>query len=313
MATTDPALAAAALDALATCGVKFAILHREADVASGIVESDVDVVVDRAASAVVAACLPAFNRAGLHVVVLWPYDVGETITLFLATTDASEGVQLDLLHDPRGIGRYGIRSTALIDNAVPGVRWPRPDPHDQLVYLIQKRWVKLQTGSLADLNAEARAASPAQLHASAHRLLAHRGAEELLAFVETGESLAARTPPALAGFVRRVLRLARPIGAWIEIQGSQAEQAAVLLAELFGRFLPHKLATMHPSGRLQEAWWFGRRVAPVKWRAGLVASWAKKPPKLGADLVLQSDSTTMAVDVVAWLEKRVRQRLDIRP
>src|SRR5438552_15767372 len=149
MATSSGRLAAAALDALAASAVRFAVLHKEDLVATEAIESDVDIVVAGDPMAVLGGALPALHGAGLHPVAFWPYDVARTGTIFLATADATEGVQLDMLSDPKGEGKYGVRSAVLLARAVPGLRWPTISREHRLLYLLRKRSVKRAMVSLA--------------------------------------------------------------------------------------------------------------------------------------------------------------------
>ncbi len=123
MATTDPRLALASLEGMRAAGVRFALLHG-ADRLSGGEVSDVDLVVAEDPVSVVQRAAVSWQTRGLVPVVLWPYDIGGTATVFLATPDASEGVQLDLLHDPEGVGKYGVKSGALLASATQAAALP---------------------------------------------------------------------------------------------------------------------------------------------------------------------------------------------
>lgn len=138
MATTSPEAALAAVAAIEETGVRFAILHDEATLAAEGVTSDVDMVVDRSAHEVVRAVAPAWARRGLYPVMVWPYDVGGTGSIFLSTSNAGEGAQLDVLHDPEGRGRYGAMSDLLLDRIEPGRRFPTSRPAEQTAYLLAK-------------------------------------------------------------------------------------------------------------------------------------------------------------------------------
>lgn len=65
-----------------------------------------------------------------------------TASVFFATETAEEGIQLDLLHDPSGSGRYGFRTTALLEEVQFVDGWPALSHGAGLVYLLRKRLVK---------------------------------------------------------------------------------------------------------------------------------------------------------------------------
>lgn len=139
MATTSAWVAATAMDALQASGASFAVLHNEWALAAGRVGSDIDMVVDRSA----LRCAREISWDPLLPVMVWPYDTGAA-SMFLMTSDGSEGVQLDLTHDRKGRNTYGIRAGELLDGARKGVRWQVVDPLETEQYLLRKRAWKAQ-------------------------------------------------------------------------------------------------------------------------------------------------------------------------
>src|SRR5690606_34870843 len=119
--------------------VTFAVIHGEDRLVRHKVASDVDLVVDRPVHDLVGAVGEEWRGVGLYPVVVWPYDVGGTGSVFLFTPDAADGVQLDVLFDPGGAGQYGIRSGALLDRREPGQVFPRVSSEAAAVYLLSKR------------------------------------------------------------------------------------------------------------------------------------------------------------------------------
>ena len=99
MPTTSGELARACLAGLRDAGAKFAVLHDYEQLESDRM-SDVDIVVGQDPRTVIRATESMWRERGLLPIILWPYDIGGTATLFLATPDARDGVQLDMLHDP---------------------------------------------------------------------------------------------------------------------------------------------------------------------------------------------------------------------
>ena len=138
MPTTSGELARACLAGLRDAGAKFAVLHDYEQLESDQI-SDVDIVVGQDPRTVIRATERCGAERGLLPIILWPYDIGGTVTLFLATPDARDGVQLDMLHDPDGVGRYGVRSEILLQFVEERPIAPVVDSAARLLYLWQKR------------------------------------------------------------------------------------------------------------------------------------------------------------------------------
>src|SRR4051794_3721035 len=92
---THPGIAL--VDTLAGLGVPFVVLHREDEIAAGIVRSDVDIAVIDDSFAVTAALVASARAAGLRCICVWPYDVATTTTFWLDSS--GRGVQLDIAGD----------------------------------------------------------------------------------------------------------------------------------------------------------------------------------------------------------------------
>jgi predicted nucleotidyltransferase len=267
MGTTSSEAAEACLRALDASGVEFALLHGERRLAHGEVESDLDLVVDRAPMAVIRAALEQLHRADLHPIVAWTYDIGGTATVFLVTSDAREGVQLDLLHDPDGRGRYGVRSMGALGRAVRGEKWPTLTHVDGLVYVARKRQVKAQGERFAAAVQQLNELERDEVDASVASLLSLRAGEDLHRGIEGGTVLSRRGKS--AHLSRLLSRVARPIGFWVECANPEV---AAEVARRLGRVLPHTGLATRPTGLLATlVWWIGE-VAPVRWRPGVFVS-----------------------------------------
>lgn len=139
MPTTSSVQAQLALKMLDDCGVEYALLHNAKSILNGEGLSDVDVVVRDDPWEIVARAVR--NRRGLRLAMLWEYDFG-ALTTFWTTNDGSEGVQLDLLRDASGKGKYRVRTDALLAHVDSDVWPPRLTRPAELVYLLSKRMCK---------------------------------------------------------------------------------------------------------------------------------------------------------------------------
>lgn len=228
--------------------------------------------------------------AGLRLVAVWPYDC-RGLALFLATPDLRQVVQLDLLADPDGIGRYGVRTPELAahahDTAHP---WRRPDPVDERLYLLAKRTAKGQDDRVAALR-----------DALGHdRAEAVDRSRTLLSPAARGRVAAAlgATPPrgrvrwhvrrAAAQVARGVRRLRHPIGAWlhllapIDAAGDVPEHPALV------RVRP---APAGPAATL--------RLVLARWRRGVVVTVGPAPPRWADACLAPGDDP--ATTVAAWM------------
>ncbi len=295
IATTDARLAHAAIEDLVSSGAHFAVLHGEDRLSRLEATSDVDLVADLPAYDLMVAAYERWEARGLFPIVFWPYDVGGTGTIFLANRDASEGVQIDVLHDVRGLGQYGFKSGALLGHVVPGDSFPRLDEEATRVYVARKRQLKGQEGSdrpeVGDLVRE---------------LLTPAAAQEL-----SEDSFSSRRSGWSSRARRLVERAVKPVGAWVHIAGDEAtasSRAAEHLAARMSRFLPH--VGVGQAERLPKmiSWWAGS-VAPIRWRPGVFISWSASDESspLGCDIGVRghTDPDTVAEIVVGELRARL--------
>lgn len=286
MATTSGRLALAAVDAVARSGVGFCVLHKEEELAAGHVTSDVDLVVDRPVDEVVAAVTERWRHAGLFPVVVWPYDVGGTGSVFLADATAADGVQIDLLHDPQGAGRYGVLSRRVLQAVRPGSRFPVAGPEAATAYEVVKR---IQKGQPELARALIQEHGSAEVADAARGFLRADMANAVATFTAGGEATARRGRPSIARLVRR---LRHPVGAWVALTNAGLGPT---LASRFGRFLP----TAVFAGSVSTASWLPS-VAPVRWRPGLVFTedGGSRPWPFRPDLVVEAGSVEEACGLV---------------
>lgn len=305
MPTTDAALAAVALDALVEVGVPFAVLHGEAEVVVGETSSDLDVVVGCAPERAVVAIGPALKEQGLRLIVAWPYDVC-TLTTFWCDAACWRGLQLDMLCDPGGRNRYGVRSPELLARTVPGTRWPRLDPVDELVYLLRKRQVKGDGARFADLLNRARTVGVDRVLTRADEVLAPPAARVLRAAVVSARVEA--EPMSVRRNARRyVSRLRRPVGFWAHLRGAAAS-AAGEVARRFDAVLVGA-STVELSRPAAASPMAVARILTARLRPALVVSTGVTPKWPRPDLVVDEIGSVDEVcgRLVAAMERRLEE------
>lgn len=242
------------------------MIHGESGLALGKAAGDIDIVVGVEPAFVFTALRPGLARLGLSPIIWYPYDAGGSSTVFLATAAARDGVQLDLFYDPRGVGRFGIRSDRLLDHVVRGQRWPTIDEAYRLAYLIRKRAWKAEGWRLAHLTAEAQKVPQRDWR----RVIREICSDDVATwYLEGADPARFRRPRASYPYeLRRLVnRLLRPIGCWVSTEESPHIVSRV--ADRFNRILP--LARFVPAarGRLRDLDWYRKQIAPIRWRPGL--------------------------------------------
>lgn len=291
MATTSADLAAKVLDSFVDSEIGFAVLHGEAAIASGNVTSDVDIVSEHDPLDTVQRARGALAERGLHVVMLWRYDVGAA-SAFVVDATAHHGAQIDMIHDPRGSGSYGIRSTEVLAHAQHGIRWHRSSDEHELLYSIRKRIEKGQVDRLEALLARA-SATPTRLDPVVHRLFSHDHVEIVMAALSGRPTVG---EPRFRKIMRRVSRvperLRNPPGFWVAIQGADAQETSEIIAARFGRILPITRSgkvSGRPSALITDM----RTVLPVRMKAGLLSSWGARPTMPRPDLHLRTSEAPL--------------------
>lgn len=304
MATTEPQLAWVAIGCMKAAGIGFAVLHGFERLADDEV-SDVDVVVDRPPSQVTRETFSQWQQAGLQPIVEWPYDIGGTATVFLVTTDATEGVQLDMLFDPMGVGKYRIRSSALLTNTEERSGAFVVSEPGGLIYEWHKRLEKKQAAALPSLKVRATKLDSKELlscscsstgsPSTAYQLMGRRPPRKPLF----------RRPHLRLRTLRLINRLRTPVGFWVHV--SEAAVAAELENRL--KRILITVTTAAAPGRLVAPLWWISNVAFVRIRPGLFISYGRAHtswPK--PDLVVyESDIAKAASQVVLGMSKRLQQ------
>jgi hypothetical protein len=238
-------MVAALLDALENTLVPYAVLHREADAAAGVIESDIDVVLGRPACEVIPALVAALSGIDAGLAMIWPYDTN-SLTTFWLSRDCRSGVQLDLVCDPNGRGRYGLRTERALHCTERGERWMRLKPEVEQTYLVAKRWAKSDAVRLREIVSGNGGNYSVEL---AEQLLSPRALRAVSA------AYAGQSPPRFENFRQALrnllsrrarLRLRHPVGVLMRVRGEEAVTTAQQLCRLLDRVV---LAAYLTAGR----------------------------------------------------------------
>lgn len=306
LATSDPQLAITALDALERVGVSFAVLHREGATAHGLATSDVDIVADRPAVEALRAVTPSLVSEGLAPIMVWPYDLGGTASIFFSVEDASAGAQIDILYDPKARGQYGLRSESALAVARQGERWHRLSSPHETAYLVRKRAAKGERSELVRMATEV--ADVQEVLRAAGEIFTDESVEVVRKWsVDPNTTPLAAPRPRRLGRVLKRIRF--PVGFAIVMEG-EVEEGVEEISNRFSKFLP--LVTLQPCpkpgpGRLS---WYATDVGPVRWRAGLVIAVGKS---IGSFLPFDLHASASSIRpsaVVDAMSARVTARLD---
>lgn len=294
MGTTNPSLALPLLDCIERSEIDFAILHNVSSLESKDVISDVDTVVGADPFEVVMHLVNLKPVHGLSLVMLWEYDRG-SLTSFWMTHDGGDGIQLDLLFDLKGLGRYGLRTgEALLDR----VQSPRGLPvladSTSAVYLLSKRLVKRDETRAFEAMKRLRLSCPDPEDAVS-RLLSPRMRRRSIRTLRSGKiqhrgQTADTWRPRLSAWGLR--RIRTRTGAVVHVQ--EAEKAFELLASRASLVLPDVRFESGPMSRLAQ-WWVTRSPTLVLIPATKASSGV--PP------------FTTAVEVVEALEREAQRYL----
>ena len=297
------------LDLLQATDVHFVVLHDEELVGTTALDSDVDIAVDRRADEVLQRLEAGLTREEIVVALIWPYDVGGGASCFFARRDGSGGAQVDMLYDPHGRGRYGLRTSQIIADRKQGARYPVPQQLDRLLYTVVKSRLK---GEFDEVRAEIK-----RVEAVFSRNAGETRAQQLFSpaiasllrelFDDREAPQTARPIRWIRSVPRIAMRIRRPIGYWVEIVGP-ATQAEDLAKKLEARIAPWLVVAglgARPEWFRVFLWWF-TRVLPVRWRAGIFVSWTERTRRVvQPDLVLPiADIDIVTPRVVIAMAKR---------
>lgn len=283
------------LDVLADIGIRFAVLHHEGEIDEGTHRSDLDLVVDQDPMVVLRRVRRSLRALGLHPVVLWRYDRAGLAAVLLPLT-ASSGVQLDLVYDPAGRGRYGLRSGAFLDSAVAGRRWLRVNHLDEALYTLRKRQVKGHRPQVRAALSRLKLVGSSEVEQRITAAFSPKAARSIRAMTAADDFVASYSHlriPALANEADRYIRRLRtPAGYWVHLGGAGAQHLAVRTIERLDGVLRCGPPLRYESPPSVHALDWIRRVAPLRWRPALAVTWGEPIIWPRPDLLLARDALT---------------------
>jgi hypothetical protein len=282
---SDHALGDELLRQLVNAGVSFAFLHGEDRYVARTLTSDIDLVVDRPGAAV-AQMLYERVCPQYCLVLAWEYDTG-ALTTFWMSSNGNGIVQLDLLFDPAGRGKYGLRTSYALGRVKRGVEWPVLDAVDTAVYLAVKRAVKHQSSEALH---QSQSGHPPD--SDMFRSLISRPASRKLLQLYAGKRVGPDLREWAQTFWRLAGRMVKPAGRVVTYLPSE-EHFASALVEKWQGFMPRvSMTTARVGLRLRLA---------VRFKVGLVFAPASGSPRQPTGTAVEYRQRTIAMLTVACL------------
>lgn len=258
MGTTDVSLGLRLLDCLDRLDVDYAVLHNADALVAGSQTSDIDLVVAGDPWEVIARLVDERSSHGLVLAMLWEYDRC-SLTSFWISGSCDDGIQLDLLADPRGRGRYGLLTVAALADKVGGREGrPQLSATAEAAYTLSKRIVKRDHQRALAALVALETVEGANAEPALRRLLSPRMRRRAVRVHQTRKvghrgAWWDRWRPRLSLF--GLLRLATATGAIVSIPGDRAQVQRI--ADRISLVLPAvEVRTSGPSR--VNAWWLTR-------------------------------------------------------
>jgi hypothetical protein len=301
MGTTDTRLAQRLLRVLDSQNVEYLVLHNACDIALGRPISDIDTIVRCKPWQVIEKLLNEESKHGLSLVMTWEYDFG-ALTSFWMSRDGSNGVQLDLLEDSQGRGRYGFRTEQAFGFADTSEWPPRLSRPAMLVYLLSKRIAKgdrdRAVGVVRELNAMERRhnlelLSPRCRRLSARAINGHFPSSRYQHFVKW------RSRVSLLG----IKRLVHPTGIAVCVSARDVKAVRDVYSQFSAVLARVSLSTNNRTGEALRCWWLTR--GPVL----IIRSPPPRLPELAPNIQELSASIVRAMEETTRARVRTRTRL----
>ncbi len=152
MGTTSVPALWRVIAALKATGCDFALLHGADALDDGLIESDLDIMIARPPSPVLAAMEPVLRASGLMLIFVWESD-GGTVNTFWWSSGDNAGCQVDMLYDPGGSNRFGFKTNGAWAYVDRRSNPPRLNEIGVSNYLLGKRLAKGQATEYEHLRA----------------------------------------------------------------------------------------------------------------------------------------------------------------
>ena len=278
---------------------RIAVLHREEEVASHAVDSDVDLCVTVEPLSIISAVAPRLRSEGILPILIFHYDRG-SYSFFFSNAEGTGGAQVDLLHDPRGLARYGVRTDVLLAKSCAGARWPRVDRLDEALYVLRKRQVKGDLPSVALARDEVMAFGFANAIRRIPQVFGGRAASGVTAALTRTDVRERRTTGLWRSRFMRPSRVLRRCGFWVHVTGDSAQTEARQLSRRMNRLISASTVTDPSLGFLMNNLWRPRLVVS----AGGSRVWPRPDVLLGPDDSMPEPGGVTAL-LVASMHERV--------
>lgn len=281
------------------------VLHRERDVAVHEVSSDVDIAIASRPLAVLSVVAPRLEDRGVLPILVFHYDRG-AYSFFFSNRDGSGGAQVDVVHDPAGVGRYGFKTDALLANRHDGARWPTTSHLDEALYVLRKRQVKRDMHGLLRARDHADEFDARRLQDRCQAIFSPHAASAVRGALAGRFDHATGTRQVWLSRVMRPSRLTRRCGYWVHLPAGPTEPAHEL-ARRMSRIVNVRITEPRCRAVLRDLW-----------RPRLVVSFGSLPLRFRPDLVIQAGHPVRVDDLTRELigamhQKALRQfRLDRR-
>jgi hypothetical protein len=284
---------------------EMAVLHCEAAVASHSLTSDVDLCVADDPVTLMSRVAYDMRSHGMYLVMIFPYDRCSA-AFFFCDADGKTGAQIDLVCDPRGVNKYGVRTEALLARRCSGVRWPRIDPLDEALYTLRKRQVKRDRRRFDEARAEVAALGAEFARERTRDIFSSRARAGITGALDDRRPRLARTNGVWRSRLRRPGRLRHRCGFWAHVSSASGQNLSSV-AHRFDRFLISAEAVEEPTVL---------RVLSNAWRPRLLLSPRRtgRWPAPDAHLVIAplESEDSFARGLVLAMHERVLARLSNR-
>lgn len=305
MPTTDGNLARDLALLLSAWDPTATVLHGYSALSSGEVRSDVDLAVGKHPLDLLTRLLSELQGSGLSVLQIARVDYGQWVA-FVSDIAGSSAAHLDLLCDPQGRGKLGLRTDRLISSGSVGTELGirRTSDHAEALFVLAKRREKQQLTS-AQAILDDRIVPDSRLAITLARGWFSPFVARQLAADITNRRATCSTrslPHRLRTGWRYVARLRSPVSPPLYILTDESDSHLELqkVIEVFDRFLVGA-CVVHPAHHHAHRPAVAFRRALLRRRPGLVVIEGRPPRYAGRPPIRLSTSETLVPRLVEEL------------